>query len=197
MKLLRRILTNEILLGSLVAILSVLTALAGYQGSMADSNQNQYEISGMKNLNDGNASYLEANQFIVYDYDMYDGWYVTDDEAKAEYYQSSYSQQLQDSIAAVPDDPFSEAYYTSMYAEAQTYWDESDTAFDLAGQYDTKGDDLQLVVLLMAMGLAFAAWAALIREESLVRMVFGSFSIIMLILGLVFYIPVLSKTIGA
>jgi uroporphyrinogen-III decarboxylase len=196
-KVLRRILTNEFLLGSLVAILSVLTALAGYQGSMADSNQNQYEINGMKNLNDGNAAYLEANQFIVYDYAMYDGWYVTDDETKAEYYQSSYSQQLQDSIAANPDDPFSEAYYTSMYADAQTYWDESDTEFDLAGQYDTKGDDLQLVMLLMALGLAFSAWAALIREESFVRLVFGAFSIIMLITGLVFYIPVLAKSIGA
>jgi hypothetical protein len=59
---------------------------------------------------------------------------VTDDEAKAEYYQSSYSQQLQDSIAANLDDPFSDAYYTS---------------------------------------------------------------IIMLILGQIFYIPVLSKAIGA
>jgi hypothetical protein len=51
---------------------------------------------------------------------LHGGWYVTDDEAKAEYYQSSYSQQLQDSMAANPDDPFSEAYYTSIYAEAQT-----------------------------------------------------------------------------
>jgi hypothetical protein len=196
-KSLRRVVANEIVLGSLVAILSVLTALAGYQGSMADSSQNQYEISGMKRLNDGNATYLEANQFIVYDYNMYDGWYTTEDQTKAEYFQSSYSQQLQDSIATNAEDPFSETYYTNMYADAQVYWDQSDTDFDLAGQYDKKGDDLQLIVLLMAMGLAFAAWAALMKDESLLRTVFGSFSIVMLIVGLVFYIPVLARTIGA
>jgi hypothetical protein len=42
-------------------------------------------------------------------------------------------------------------------------------------------------VLLMALGLAFAAWAALMRVESNLRRVFGLFSIIMLVVGLVSY----------
>ena len=197
MKSIRRILGNEILLGSLVAVLSVLTALGSYQGSMADSKQNEYEIQAMKNLNDGNAAYLEANQFIVYDYSMFDGWYTTDDEEKAAYYQASYSQELQDALAANPDDPFGESYYSAMYTTANEYWAESDTGFELAGDYDERGDNLQLVVLLMALGLAFAAWAALIRAESALRSVFGLFSIIMLVLGLVFYVPLLANGVGA
>ena len=182
-----RLFGHEILLGSLVAVLSVLTALVSYQGSMADSKQNEHEILGMKQLNDGNAEYLEANQFIVYDYTMYDGWYTTTDEEKSAYYEENYSEELQEDLAANPGDPFSESYYEAMYASSEDYWTDSDSNFDLASQYDERGDRLQLVVLLMALGLAFAAWAALMRVESNLRRVFGLFSIIVLLVGLVSY----------
>jgi hypothetical protein len=168
---LRRLLAHEILLGSLVAVLSVLTALVSYQGSMADSKQNESELLGMKLLTDGNAEYLEANQFIVYDYTMYDGWYTTTDEEKSAYYEENYSEELQEDVLANPGDPFSEGYYDAMYASSYEYWSESDANFELASQHDEKGDRLQLVVLLMALGLAFAAWAALMREESNLRQV--------------------------
>ena len=185
-----RFLGNEIVLGSLIAILSVLTGVASFQGSIADSKQNENEIQGMKDLNDGNAVYLEANQFIVYDYTMYDGWYTADTADKEEYYQASYSPELQESIAANPDDPFSDAYYESMYASANEYWASSDAAFDTAGQWDNRGDGLQLVVLIMALGLAFAAWASLLSAESNMRSLFATLAIIMLVFGVVRYLAV-------
>jgi len=181
---------NEIILGSLIAILSVMTALASFQGSMADSKQNEHEILGMQQLNDGNAEYLSANQFIVYDFTMFDGWYTTDDEEKAAYYEESYSEELQASIETNPDDPFTDEYYDAMYITAYDYWDESDTNFDLAGQWDERGDKLQLVMLLMALGLAFAAWASLLKEESNLRSLFAIASILVLVLGLLQYMAV-------
>jgi hypothetical protein len=181
---------KEFVLGTLITLLSIFTAVASYQGSMADSKQNESEISGMKNLNDGNAEYLRANQFIVYDYTMYDGWYTADTTDKEEYYQASYSQELQDSIAADPENPFSEAYYDSMYADSTTYWDESDTAFETAGAWDNRGDGLQSVMLTLALGLAFAAWGSLAKEESNMRTAFAVFSVAMLILGIILYLNV-------
>lgn len=195
MKLLR-IFGKEIILGSLIAILSVMTALASYQGSMADSKQNENEILGMQNLNDGNAEYLSANQFIVYDFSMYDGWYTTDDEDKAAYYEESYSEQLAASIEANPDDPFNEEYYDAMYTEAYDLWDVSDTSFELASQYDNLGDDLQLVMLLMALALAFAAWASLLKDESNMRSLFAIASILVFIFGLMKYIPLLPMVLS-
>lgn len=185
-----RVLGSELVLGTLVAVLSVFTAFTSYQGSMADSKQNEHEIKAMQELNDGNAEYLTANQFIVYDYNMYDGWYVTDDEAKAAYYQDSYSEQLQASIAANPDDPFSSAYYDSMYATANDYFAQSDADFETAGQWDNRGDGLQLVVLFMALGLAFAAWASLLNGESNLRPVFAVLAIAMGIAGVIAYLGV-------
>ena len=185
-----RFLGNEILLGTLIAVLSVFTAVASYQGSIADSKQNENEVKGMQSLNDGNAEYLSANQFIVYDYNMYDGWYTADTADKEEYYQTSYSPELQESIAANADNPFSEAYYDAMYASANDYWTESDAAFGAAGQWDNRGDGLQLVMLIMALGLAFAAWASLLSSESNMRLLFSALSVTMLVFGLISYLGV-------
>jgi hypothetical protein len=189
-----RFLGNEVVLGTLIAVLSVFTAVASFQGSLADSKQNENEVKGMQSLNDGNAEYISANQFIVYDYTMYDGWYTADTADKEEYYQTSYSAELQESIAANPDDPFSEVYYDSMLASANALWTESDTAFETASQWDNRGDGLQLVVLLMALGLAFAAWASLLKEESNMRLLFSALAVIMLVFGVISYlnVPVLA-----
>lgn len=181
---------KEFVLGTLITLLSIFTAFASYQGSMADSKQNEFEISGMKNLNDGNAEYLRANQFIVYDYSMYDGWYTADTADKEEYYQTSYSQELQDSIAADSENPFSDGYYDSMYADSYAYWDESDVAFETAGAWDNRGDGLQAVMLALALGLAFAAWGSLAKEESNMRTAFAVFAVAMLILGVALYLGV-------
>jgi hypothetical protein len=179
---------NEIVLGTLIAILSVFTAFASYQGSVADSKQSENEVLGMQKLNDGNAEYLSANQFIVYDYSMYDGWYVTDDETKSAYYEANYSDELNAAIASNPEDPFSEEYYNAMYATADGLWEESDTAFEEAGQWNNRGDNLQLVMLFMALGLAFAAWASLLKEESNLRPIFALAAIVVFIIGLVQYL---------
>ena len=71
-----KLLSSEITLGTLVAILSVLAAVSGYQSSMADSDQTKNNVLGQKMLTDANAEYLSANQMIVYDYQMYDGYYM-------------------------------------------------------------------------------------------------------------------------
>ena len=189
-----RFLGNEIVLGTLIALLSIFTAYASWQGSIADSKQSEHELKAMQHLNDGNAEYLSANQFIVYDYSMYDGWYTTDSEDKAAYYEASYSEALQNAIAADPENPFSEEYYDSMYAPAYEYWDDFDTDSEIAGQWNNRGDGLQLVMLIMALGLAFAAWASLGKEESNMRSLFSLLAIITLVIGVVTYlaVPVIS-----
>jgi hypothetical protein len=132
----RNFLRNEIVLGTLVAILSVFTAVASYQGSVADGKQNDFEILGMKNLNDGNADYLRANQDITQDYNYFDNWYLNFEERPdiAEYYQSSFSQPLLDAMERDPDTVWDEQYYDDTYADANAYFDESDANFSKAGK---------------------------------------------------------------
>lgn len=190
MKKLFTFLGNEIFLGTMIALLSVFTAVASYQGAMSDSEQNKYEILGMQQLNDGNAEYLRANQDITQDYNYFDNWYLNVDDRPeiAEYYKLNFSEQLQAAVKRDPEAVWDEQYYDEMYGDATTLWDESSANFDLASQFDEKGDQLQLVMMIMALGLASAAWASLLGVESGMRLLFAAFGLIMLAVGLFTYL---------
>ena len=187
-----RILGNELILGTLIAILSVFTAVASWQGSVANGKQNEFEIHGMTSLNDGNAEYLRANQDITQDYNYFDNWYlnVAERPAVAEYYQFNFSQALQDAVARNPDTVWDDKYYEEVYADANAFFDESDANFEKAGAWNERGDGLQLVLMIMALGLAFAAWAALLKEASNMRVVFAFFAVITLTMGIIQYLGI-------
>lgn len=186
-----RWLGSEITLGSLIALLSVFTALSSYQGSMADSDQNKGEVEGMQVLNDANAEYLTANQEIIQDYTYFDSWYLhQDDPDLAEYYQDSFSPALLSALDRSADDPFDDAYYEEMYAYPNELFDEADTLFGVAQEHDERGDKLQLVVMMTAVGLAFAAWASLLGRESHLRLLFAALAIVALALGVATYFTI-------
>ncbi|MBK7456746.1 MAG: hypothetical protein IPJ46_24390 [Anaerolineales bacterium] len=180
---------NEVLLGMLITVLSVFTALASYQGALADGNQNDAEIKGMQALNDGNAEYLTENQNISQDYNYYDNWYINQDTnpEAADYYQFNFSQQLQDAIARDPDVVWDDQYYTDMAVTSSEFFSTSESEFILATNWNERGDHLQLVLTIMAIGLAFAGWASINKEESNLRGFFSLFSIITLVIGLIYY----------
>jgi hypothetical protein len=186
-KSMKKFLSNEILLGTLIALLSVFTAVASYQGALSDSEQNKAEIQGMQTLNNSNAEYITANQLVFQDFTYYDNWYWNQDTDPdfADYYYNDLSDSLQSAIER--DGEWDDTYYEEMYAYANELLEESSAHFDLAGQYDDRGDNLQLVMLIMALGLAFAAWASLLKEESNMRALFAAFAIITLSAGLYVY----------
>lgn len=188
----KKFFSNEIFLGALIAVLSVFTAFVSYKGAMADSEQNKYEILGMQALNDGNAEYLRTNQDITQDYNYFDNWYLNVDERPeiAEYYQSSFSDALTAAIERDPEAVWDEQYYTDMYAESDQFFADSDTNFEIGSQYDEYGDQLQLILTFLAIGLAFGAWASLNKEESNLRFFFSLFSVIIFVVGLVIFFSV-------
>jgi hypothetical protein len=181
---------KEVVLGTLIALLSIFTTLASLQGSVADGKQNEYEILGMKSLNDGNAEYLRANQDITQDYNYFDNWYLNLEERPdvAEYYQGSFSQALLDAMDRDPDTVWDDQYYNDVYADADAYFDDSDINFETAGEWNNWGDGLQIVLSVMALGLAFAAWASLLKEDSNMRVLFALFAVIALVIGVINYL---------
>lgn len=181
-------LTGENVLGTLIAVLSVLIALSSYNSAIAGSEQTKHNMLSSQATTDASSEYLTANQMIVYDYTMYDGWYTTADEEKAEYYEFNFSDELKAAIAADENDPFSAAYYDAMYAEPNKMFDEAYDLFILAEQFSSRGDAMQLVAMLAALGLAFAAWASLVAREGNMRLLFSVLSIIMLVVSVVRYL---------
>ena len=182
-------LSSELFLGAMVALLSVLVALAAYQSGVGDSKESDLNVEGQKQLTDSNSLYLEANQFVIYDYQMYDGWYINEgkDDETAQYYQDSFSEQLTANVERGTD-LFDEQYYTEMYAEAESTYDEAITNFEGAQEAGDKADTLQLAVLIFAVGLALSAYGSLLEKENAMRVLFSIGSIAALVVGLVIYV---------
>lgn len=194
----KKFFSSDIFLGTMIAVLSVFTAFVSYQGSMSDSDQNKYEILGMQQLNDGNAEYLRANQDITQDYNYFDNWYLNVDERPdiAQYYQDNFSEALTSAIDSQPDVVWTDDYYNSMYADATALWDESSANFELASQFDERGDQLQMVLLITALGLAFVAWASLLGAESNMRFFFALFGTIALVASLIVYFTMVQNVVA-
>lgn len=178
------------LLGTLVAVLSIMAAVSGYQSAIADSNQTRYNVQGQQKLTDGNAEYLSANQLIYYDYTLYDSWYTATNDEDAQYFQKNFSSHLKDAMSTSTDDLFNDSYYNAMYADANGLFDEADQFFGLADQSAERANALRLILLVSALGLALAAWASLLKEGSSVRLVFAVFSVAILVYSVVLYLTV-------
>jgi hypothetical protein len=163
--------------------------LAAYQGSFSESKESDANVEGQKQITEANALYLEANQFVIYDYSMYDGWYINTgkDEEIAQYYYDSFSESLQSSMDAGEEDPFTDQYYQEMYADADTTYEDAFTYFDQAEVASERANQMQRVVLVFAVGLALAAYGSLIAPDKLIRVLFTIGSLAALIAGLLNY----------
>src|SRR5690348_13619253 len=128
---------SEVLLGSLIAILSVGTAGASYQSSMSDSDQTKYNVQGMQALTNANSEYLTANQNIIQDYTYYDSFYLNQDKPEtAAYYQANFSEELTAGLGRSNDEPFDTTYYDAMYTGPNKMFDDADVLFKKAEDFN-------------------------------------------------------------
>lgn len=173
----------EIIMTAMIAILSISTAGTAYFSHMENSSSTHDYFTSQSILVDANSLYLEANQAIIYDFTMYDGYYLanaTEDTNTSDYYYFSMSDALKDSLER-DTGPFDEQYYDEMYENAESvYEDGTLLAFDAAEQ-NTASDEYQLAVLISAVGLSLTGWAALMKTKRL-KVTFLTCSIFCLIM---------------
>lgn len=164
---------SEQFVGGMVAFLTICTAALAYQATLADSLETEANVEGEKALSLSNTEYLTANQDILYDYDMFDGYTIHEESNPelADYYQGNFSEALEASFNR-PDGPFDQAYEDEMYAEADRLYDEALLHFEEAEEHGDKSDQYQLASLLFGVALALMAWASMRPETSLLRPLF-------------------------
>jgi len=184
---------SNLMLGFLVSALSVLTATANYMAYHAGNVAGDHEAEGDRLLALSNTYYLEANQNIIVDYNMYDGYVINEgvDDFNAQYYQDQFSSSLVDSIAR--DDIWGEQYYNEMYSLSDDTVAEAQASFDLANTADEREAGFQLSMLIAAVGLAFAAYASLLNEENRLRAVFALISFLLLAFSALTFLGVLAS----
>ena len=173
----------NLLLGFLISALSVLTAASNYMAFQSDKNSADFESEGDRSLALSNTDYIRANQFIILDYDMYDGEYINRgvDEFAADYYKSNYSKELQASIDR--GSAFDDQYYTDKYAESNSSFDEAFASFDRANAEKGREAGYQLAMLIASVGLAFSAYASLLNNANFLRGLFSVLALIALGIG--------------
>jgi hypothetical protein len=175
---------SNLTLGFLVTVMSVLTAMANYATYVVSGTAADYEKEGDRLLADSNTSYISASQFIIVDYTMYDNYHVNEgvDDFAAQYYQSQFSDSLRASVDR--GSPFDKQYYAEMDAAADAQLEEAFANLDLASAAGEREAGYQLAMLVAAVGLAFAAYAALLDEANRLRKVFALMSLIMMVLSI-------------
>ncbi|HWQ45838.1 MAG TPA: hypothetical protein VN376_03165 [Longilinea sp.] len=185
-------LASDVFLGTLVAVLSVFTAFAAFQGSMADSKESDKNVEAQQVLSLSNTEFLRANQDIIQDYTMYDGWWINDgvNAENAEYYMANFSEYLTASMDR-EGGPFDDQYYDEMYTDADSSFDEAMGLYDEAQAAGDKADRYQLILMIFAVGLSMGAWASLLDGENRIRKFFSLFSVVLFIFGLVMTIGIL------
>lgn len=67
---------SNLFLGFLVTVLSVFTAFTNYATYQVSGTAADHEKEGSRLLADSNTEYVNATQFIIQDYTMYDGYYI-------------------------------------------------------------------------------------------------------------------------
>lgn len=172
---------STLLLGLLVSVLSVLTAAANYMAYQEGNASLDNNLAGDRALAESNTLYLEATQYIIVDYNMYDGYQIQSgvDDFAADYYLSQFSGPLVASIER--GDIWGDQYYDEMYADALAKSDEAFAYFDEANRQSEREGGFQFSMLIAAVGLAFAAYASLLDESNRLRSVFALISILLMV----------------
>ena len=173
------LLGSSLILGLLVSVLSVLTAGANYMAYQEGNSSLDNNLDGDRALAESNTLYLEATQYIIVDYNMYDGYQIQSglDDVAAEYYHSQFSAPLLSSVER--DGIWDDQYYDEMYTDALAKRDEAFAFFDEAKRQSERESGYQLSMLIAAVGLAFAAYASLMDETKRLRSVFALISILL------------------
>lgn len=172
-------------LGALVVLLTVATAFSAYQGSLASIEGDDLDFLGQKALVLATSSYLSGNTEFLEDLHNYDSYrlFVDRDPEEAAIYLDRASEALRSGMER-PGGPFDENYFETRYNEARELIAEVGNYEQQANQADDKTKIFELAGLIFAIGLAAAAWAALVGTGRRIRTIFLLVALIAIIAGI-------------
>jgi hypothetical protein len=192
----------ELLLVIFLGITSVFSAFSAWQSALNSSAMSKYYNEGIATVTDANTLYVEAGQvysndvalyqqFISFQYDVD---YATDEieaqkaQAKIEDFMNTFlSENLmnaiiwageqQEEIGQAYISPFdNEDYWNSVYAEAQTTYQQGREMLEQGHVYNTNGDKMGLIVIYYAMVLFLLGIGSTLKRNEL-KVALGLFSI--------------------
>lgn len=183
-------------LGILVMLLSVATAFSAYQVALADAKAGELDTHAIKTLTESNTEFLRSNQEVMLDYAAFDNYVVQgeDDEEVADYFRGGFSEALEAGMSR-DDGPFDDAYYDETFYEADELYIEALDLFDEAQVAGGVADQLQQVMLILAVGLSLSAFASIAEKKGAMTRLFAGIATVTLIYGIIRLAVILSNNV--
>jgi len=175
-------------LAAVVAIYSILTAVAVFSASRAESLYYDNVYIAQAHLNDANELSIEANLRILHDLGVWEQIRVHElagsDPAIIEFLYGQFSAEAQASLKRSGEaDEIYEQEVRSVQIEEREM---AMMSFEHATAWSRRAGTYQVLAGVLAIGLAFAAWAALMDGTGFVRWLFALVAALILVASLCF-----------
>ncbi len=180
----------SIYLGVLIATYSILTAITIFLGTRAESFANENNLYALTFLNDSSELQLSVRLQVAHETILLDQMIVNDlsgvNPEINEYLYSTLSQEAMDSIERSVS--LDDEYWMSLFLYSDVERDLSTRSIDLAAEWSEREDIFQATATVLAVGLALAAWAALMEHSKIIQQLFAIIATIMLTLTLGYFV---------
>lgn len=168
----------EILIAALLGIAAVLTAFAAFKADLADGDTLKAFQEGSAIYDDANQQYLEGNQQVTNDVNVFTQYVIAvleDNQELAGEIQNrlmdpALSEATDEWVAAegeIPSAIEADAYEVEAYARADALTEEGDALFARAEDKDKEGDNFTLATVILAMALFFGGVAGVTRSHTI------------------------------
>jgi hypothetical protein len=158
----------------MVAIYGILTALTIFAGSRAEGLYYDNVFIAQAQLNDASELAIEAHIGVSHDLDVLEQMQIQElagaGPEMAEFLYGHLSADAQASLERSGD--IDEVYIDGMYLAHNVERERAMRSFDLAVAWSERSSTYETLATILAVGLAFAAWASLIENAGAIRWVF-------------------------
>lgn len=168
------LLESQLVLGALVAVLTVASAYVAYRSAQASLNSSTLDFYAAKEMQHATLLHLSGNANYMIDLTAYNGYSLLKDR-DSDLAAESLSRASEDLLAGLdrPGGPFDEEYKQVRYGEARAALDRAQALYDQADRASVQAEHFALASGILSIGLGATAWAALLQRRSLLRMIFA------------------------
>lgn len=180
------LLESQLLLGALVAVLTVATAYVAYRSTQASLDSSTLDFYAGKEMQQATILHLSGNAGSMIDLTAYNSYSLLKDH-DPELAEGALSRASEELLAALdrPGGPFDEEYNLARYGKARAALERAQTLYDEADRVSMQAERFALASAILSIGLGATAWAALIQKRSLLRLIFASLALASLLAALV------------
>lgn len=179
------VLESQLVLGALVALLTVATAYVAFRSTEASLDSSTLNFYAGKEMQYATLHHLSGNANYMIDLTAYNSYSLLKDR-DPELAEESLSRASEDLLAGLerPGGPFDEEYEQVRYGEARAALDRAQALYDQADRASMQAEHYVLASSILSIGLGATAWAALIQKRSLLRLIFATLALASLLAAL-------------